>query len=185
MTTTIPTVVPSEIVAGDLVRFKRGFTDYPATAWTASFYLPGLGTLTAVASGSDFLFVAQAATTAGWAEGTYRWWLRVDDGESPNFTATVEQGVLKVIANPATAASQSGELADVITAIANIRAVLNGRASQDQRRYKIGDRELERLPVKELTDLLRHYESRRRVLEAELGMPGASGRVLVRFGRPR
>lgn len=185
MTTTIPTVAPSEIVAGDLVQFKRGFTDYPATAWTASFILPGLGTLTAVASGSDFLFTAQAATTAGWTEGTYRWWLRVDDGASPNDVRTVEQGVLKVIADPSAAASQSGELADVVTAITNLEAVINGRASQDQRRYRIGDRELERLPISELMQLLAYYRGRRRQLEASLGMPGASGRVLVRFGRVR
>src|SRR3990170_3975155 len=40
----IPTIEPSEIVAGDTLKFKKSLSDYPATTWTLTYYLLKSGT---------------------------------------------------------------------------------------------------------------------------------------------
>lgn len=182
MPTSAPSQAPIEIVAGDLVRFTRSYPNYAPSGYAASLHVPGLASFAATPDGDAYLFQIAGATTAAWAASTYQWFIRVTEtsGSPPEIT-TVDTGVFVVSADPASAHSQTGELQQAVTTIANIEAVLASKATRDQKRYKIADRELERMDVSELMQLLGHFQAVRRRIQAGLGVPGQSGKILTRF----
>jgi hypothetical protein len=71
------TIEPTRVTAGDTVTWLKSLSDYPATSgWVLSYTLiNGTAKITATttASGADHLVSIAAATTAGWAAGTYTW----------------------------------------------------------------------------------------------------------------
>ena len=98
------TTEPSRVTAGDTVSWTKTYSDYLATAsWVLSYtFINGTAkiTATASASGADHLISIAAATTAGWAAGTYTWQAVVTKGAE---RYTVGQGVLIVAPNLAAA----------------------------------------------------------------------------------
>jgi hypothetical protein len=67
-----------------------------------------------------------------------------------------------------------------------INALLEGRATKDQQSYRIGDRELTRIPVPELLKLRDYYkaEAQRETNAAALASGvGRPRTILTRFGR--
>jgi len=98
------TTEPSRVTAGDTVTWLKSLSDYLATAsWVLSYtFINGTSkiTATATASGADHLVSIAAATTAGWADGTYTWQAVVTKGAE---RYTVGQGVLIVAPNLAAA----------------------------------------------------------------------------------
>jgi hypothetical protein len=77
----IPTIEPSSANAGDTWRWTRTLADYPASAgWALSYTLINAAakiTINATASGDDHAVTVAAATTGGYAAGTYDWRARV------------------------------------------------------------------------------------------------------------
>lgn len=73
----IPTREPSEITAGDTVTWSKSLADYPASAgWVLKYRLINAAAkidITASASGDDHLVAVSAASSAGWAAGSYTW----------------------------------------------------------------------------------------------------------------
>lgn len=181
----VPSAVPAKIVAGDFVTFNLSFSDFPAGTYTLVWIVPGIGTFTASADGTNHLFeIGQSGSSDGWTAGTYQWTLRATHASNGQ-VYTAQRGVVEILPDPAGQTSQTGELADAETALTNINALLANRASSDQKRYRINDRELERYSVDELLRLRAYFVSRVSTLKAELGVSGASKRLRARFVRAR
>lgn len=99
---------PLKLTAGDTWSWTRPGGSYPASAgWALTYYfsIPGVAgvkTLAATASGDDFTASQTAEQTADWTPGLYAWTARVAKaGESH----TLEQGQLRILPDPATAAA--------------------------------------------------------------------------------
>lgn len=139
---------------------------------------PGAVDLTADATGQ---FFAAGAATATWPAGTYEYRLRSHDTNG----AIAEPDRGQLVVQPDFLALQPG--ADLRSpneiALDAINAVLAKRATQDQQRYTINNRELWRTPIKDLLALRQFYalqvgRERRRLK----GCGGTFGRPIpVRF----
>lgn len=180
---------PDRFAAGDTLRWRYASPDYPATdGWTLAYRLVGTGvalTIAATADGAGFIAEATAADTAALAvpaagvpctligyvsKGSERW--------------AVYRAPCLVEPNPATVTGDlRGHAARVLEAIS---ALLEGRATKDQQSYRIGERELTRIPVPELLALRDYYkaeaqrEANAQLLAAGLGRPRT---IVTRFGR--
>ena len=103
------TIEPSRVTAGDTLAFTKSLPDYPASAgWVLSYTLiNGTGKITfnATASGSDHAVNVLAATTAGWAAGTYTWQSVVTKAAE---RYTIGQGSMVVAPDLAAAATFDG-----------------------------------------------------------------------------
>lgn len=143
--------VPSRIIAGDSLSFTVAGGDALASdGWTASLALrraSGDGIdLESEANGDDHAFVVDAADTAEWQAGRYWYDLRVTDG---TLVRTIARGQLDVEASLADV-EQVDRRSHVERTLEAIEALLANRATLDQQRYRIGDRELERMRLDEL-----------------------------------
>lgn len=97
------TTEPAVVTAGDTVAWVRDLPDYPAPAWVLAYtYINAASkiTVTAGASGAQHAVSVAAATTAGWAAGTYAWAATATNGAQ---RATVARGTLQVLPNLAAA----------------------------------------------------------------------------------
>jgi hypothetical protein len=130
--------------------------------------------LTATASGADHLFSADAATTEGWVPGTYWYSLRATMGSAIMEAGSGQICVLADLAN--VTGVYDGRSQNEI-ALEAIDAVMAKRATQDQLRYKINERELWRTPVADLLKMRAYY-----AVQVARERARASGRS--RFGRP-
>lgn len=169
-------------VAGDTWTWLWSSADYPASAgWVVAWRMVGPGValnITTTASGDAHLATASAATTAGltvpvagvpctligWAtQGAERF--------------EVYRAPCAVLPNPATI---TGDLrGHAARTLAAINALLEGRATKDQQSYKIGERELSRIPVNELLALRDYYRAEARREDEAAGL--ASGRPRARL----
>ena len=161
MAADIPTSEPGELRAGDTWKWTKTLADYPAsTPWTLKYRFKNAAggfEITASASGNDYAVSVVAATTAPYAAGTYSWIAWVEGGTSEKYT--VDTGVCTINpdyrAGTATAALDDRTHARIV--LDAIEAVIAGRATKDQERYKIGERELWRTPIPSLLKLRQHY----------------------------
>jgi hypothetical protein len=181
---------PARIAAGDTVSFAFSHADYPASAgWAMAWRLVGTGvalTLTATASGDAFTVAATATATAALtvaAAGVPCTLMGYASRAGERFEAYRAPCLL--LPNPATITGDlRGHAARTLEAI---NALLEGRATKDQESYRIGDRELSRIPVPELLALRDYYRAEARREDAAAlvasGMPGRPRQVLTRMVR--
>lgn len=164
MAPSIPSVVPSQIRAGDTVRFTRNYGDYPvADGWTLRFSLAGASKkgVDATTSGADFLITLAIADTAGLLPGTYTYALHATLSGA---RYTAEEGVLEVKADVANATAGALQSHDERT-LALLEAELEARAQSDHTEYAIEGRSLKREPIETLNawaDRLRSRIARRK-----------------------
>jgi hypothetical protein len=156
---------PSRVMAGDTWTWLWASPAYPPSGgWNSSWRVIGTGIaldIAASAEGAAFRVTASAATTAaltvaarGVACQLYGWVSR--SGER----FAIHEGALLVLPNPATA---TGDLrGHAARTLAAIEALLEGRATKDQQSYRIGDRELARIPIEELMTLRDYYRAEAR-----------------------
>lgn len=178
--------IPTRIVAGDSVSFLWESTDYPAPTWASAWRLVGAGValdFTETVEGAGHRITATAAATGALSVASVR-------GLPCTLFGTVSAGLQRItvyaapctlMPNPLTVTGdQRGHAAATLAAI---NALLEGRATKDQKSYRIGDRELERIPVPELLQLRDYYqrEARREEAAAALasGMPRRHPRLLL------
>lgn len=154
------------------------FAAYPAPAWTLTVHLrgPGLIDLQADANG---VFTATAEATKAWAPGTYWYSMRATKGAD---VLEVASGQLVVRPDLATAGAGYDGRTQNERALENICAVLEKRASQDQQRYTINNRELWRTPIADLLKLKGHYTAAvRRERAAAAGRNSFGRTIKVKF----
>ena len=150
------TTEPATIVSGDLLQWKRTDlgTDYANGSYTLSYKarLEGTGstviTITASASGDDFLVSVGQSTTASYTAGDYRWQAYITRN-SDSERLTIDSGTFEVAANRS--ASTADPRSHAKTMLDKIESILEGRADGDVAAYSINGRSLTKLDI---TDLL-------------------------------
>jgi hypothetical protein len=151
--------LPVQINAGLDFQAVVELCEYPATTWGLNAVIrgPQAINLTAAPQGDAFLFTAPAATTSGWAAGTYWYSLRATQG-----TAIMEagSGELTVIADLSAVTGVYDGRSQAEIALAALDAVIAGRATRDQQRYKINERELWRMTIADLLKLRAYYSGK-------------------------
>lgn len=181
-----------KIPLGDTLNFATTVPGYPASeGWTLKYRLVPR------ASGSAILLTAAvdeddpdgyrvqetAATTAAWAAGVYSWasWV-----ELSGQVYSLGSGSCTLTPDPRTAAAGWDNRSDAAIALANVQAVIAGRASSAVLEYEIAGRRLKYIPISDLVAL----ESRLKAdvaAEARLAASAAGyqdrRKIYVRLGR--
>lgn len=179
-----PTEEPTSIIAGDSIAWKKTLADYPASAgWVLAYALRGATKIdfNAVASGDDYLVNVLAATSAAWIAGFYTWTSYVTKAGQ---RYTVEQGAVEIHADPVGLAAGVDQRPHCRRVLDAIEALLEGKATRDQREYEIDGIRISRMDI---TELLRWRALYRQEWQAYLRSQQANkgkrrnGRVLVRF----
>ena len=153
------------IVAGDYLAWKKSDlnSDYSNSSYTLSYKarLEDSGstviTITATASGSDYLIEVSQSATASYTVGIYYWDAYITK-DSDSERIRIDSGQWEVIENLATATtdprSSSKKIYDAVL------AVIEGRASQDQMSYSIAGRSLSRMSIQDLIKFEGIYKAR-------------------------
>lgn len=188
------------LIIGDSYSFTTTVADYPATdGWTLSHVLrPASGsndaiTLTATADGEDYLTTVSTTTSGGWEPGDYTVIAQVAKvGERHTLDAVALSGGrltsnrITVLANPA-----EGEAFDdrshARKTLDALNAMIEGRASMEQKSFTIRERAVELLSPDELIKWRTYYAGLVAAEEAQArvaaGLPDPR-RKYVRFARP-
>lgn len=153
----LPSNEPGVVTAGDLVEWRReDLTDYPASTWSLTYRLlnaAGKIDITALAVGDYFKVSEAKSATAAWAPGAYQWQAYVTLSAERYM---VDQGRMVVQPNFATMSSYDGR-SHARRTLEAIEAVIERRATLDQKSYAINGRSLERTPIPDLLALRSQY----------------------------
>lgn len=153
-----------ELIAGDSLNFVSSTPGYPASAgWMLKFRLiprAAGGTpidLTAVAEGDDHRVAVAAATTAQWVAGAYSWTSWV---EAAGETYTLEGGQIVVQPDPRQAAAGYDNRSLAVRTLEDLMAAKAGwdTTSGRQRRYRIGEREMEFASEAEILQKIKFWQ---------------------------
>lgn len=184
----IPTTEPTQVTAGDTLKWSRSLSDYPASAgWTLNYSLLSLAgsiQIASVASGSDHAVTVAAADSAAYVPGTYTWQSWVTNGSE---RYQINRGTIEILPDfSATATGALDTRSHVKRVLDSIEAVIEGRASKGDLKISIDGTALEKMSAESIllvrTTYLKEY---RRELQKERQAQGKnSGRKIVtRFTR--
>lgn len=150
------TQFPDEIGAGLTFDVLLTLTAYPAPEWAISVHLRGLQPidLQAVPEGSQHRIHADAETTKTWVPGSYWYSMRATRGAE---VVEVESGSVTVKPDVMSAGEGFDGRSQAEIALDAINAVLAKRATLDQERYRINNRELYRTSIPDLLRLRSFY----------------------------
>ena len=181
MTIEALTSIPATVRSGDSISWLLSFAGYPATAgWSLSITLinhEGKETLTGTASGDSYAVTVPAATTAGWDVGVYAWAALLTSGTD---RVTAGTGQIEVLANLAALTTHDRRTHAEIC-LANLEAVIQGKATADNLEYAINDRSLKRYTWSELLSARAHFKAEVAREQRAASGKTSSGRVAVRF----
>ena len=150
-----PTTEPLEIVVGDFIQWKRTDlgADYPNNLYTATYIarITGGGaseiTLIGTASGDDYLFTADSATSAAFIAGYYHWQLEILRN-SDSERVVVDRGTFEAIVDLDVNNVDPRTHAEIM--VDKIESVLQNRADADVSNYSINGRSLVKLSIDDL-----------------------------------
>jgi hypothetical protein len=178
----VSNILPQSITAG--LTFERivSLDCYPASegwALTVALRGPAAINLTATVEEGKHKLRANAETTAEWSAGRYSYSVRVTKDDD---VFQVEAGSLQILPdlNAETAPHDGRTHAEKV--LEAIEAVIEKRATLDQERYRINDRELYRTPIADLLklrDLYRAEVQREKSLERGGKYFGRAVRVVL------
>lgn len=159
-----PKTEPSEIVAGDLLQWRRtDLDDYDNSLYTLKYSarLSGTGAteieITATADGaSDFLVSEASATTAAYTKGIYYWQAYITR-DSDSERILIDTGQWTVVANRDADTDDPRSHAKIM--LDKIESILEGRADSDVNNYAIGSRSITKMSVDELQKWRSHYRA--------------------------
>lgn len=157
-------IIPAKISAGLTFSQLATLAGYPAPDWVLTVALRGPSSinLTATPEGTLHRLEATATATSSYLPGLYAYSARASRG---GVVVSVDEGTTEVLADLAQSVGGDMRTHNRIV-LDNIRAVLEKRATQDQQRYSINNRELWRTPLPELMKLETTYAARVRAEEA-------------------
>lgn len=148
--------IPKTIKAG--VNFSASVV-LPAydSGWEVLLYLRGPSSvdLTAAQNGSEFTFSAPASVTANWTAGGYLYSVRATNGAD---VVELESCQLTVLPDMTALPPGTDTRTENQKVLEAIEAVIAKRATMDQERYRINNRELYRTPIGDLLKLKNHYK---------------------------
>lgn len=177
----IPTAIPSRIIAGDTLQFRRPEqVDYPASdGWELHFTLVGASAVQSFAASNDadgWLVNVPSATTAAWASGRYTLTEYAKNGSERR---TLRQRSVTVAPNLAGAQAGADTRTHARKVLDAIEAWLESRAPTTGE-FQVAGRRLQNYPIPELLALRDKYRAEvMREEAAERG--GRFGRLLVRM----
>lgn len=168
--------IPQEFTAG--LTFSRLLVEncYPAPAWSLKLLLRGPGAYEIYSAPGDngqHQLTATATDTAAWLAGTYSYSLRATDGTQ---VAEIDAGTLEIKPDLAATAAGADQRGHVRRVLESIEAVIENRATMDQMRYKINNRELWRTPLADLLRLRTHYKNQ--LVRLQMQKSGKFGRTV-------
>lgn len=153
-------ILPGSISAG--LTFKRtvNLPAYPASqGWGLHIYLRGVSAINieSTPSGTQHIFDVPASTTSAWKAGSYGYSVRAVNATSGE-VYEVDGGNLNILGDiqTATDGDYRSHAQKVLDAV---EAVIENRASLDQERYRINNRELYRTPMADLLRLRAQYRN--------------------------
>ncbi len=181
------TQLPAKIIAGDTLKFTQSASDYPASAgWSLRYVLngsAGIITITSTASGADHLFIIASAVTSGWGAGLYAWTCYAVSGVE---RYTLLTGQVSILPDPALTTATDARSTLQIRYDA-IKAVLEGDATPEQRRFKMPDGvEIDKAPGNELISeylRLRGLIKLERQAEQVANGKNSGRKIVTRFAR--
>lgn len=153
-----------------------------ADGWTLTLHLRGAQAIDVpgVLDADLVRFAAAGAVTAEWTPGGYAYAIRAGKGAD---VVEIEAGRLTVAADIAAAGDGFDGRSEAEVALDAINAVLAKRASLDQERYRINNRELWRTPIGDLIKLRGLYRREVATEQArKAGTPMRIGQVRVVMG---
>ncbi|MGV8823974.1 hypothetical protein [Methylibium petroleiphilum] len=166
-----------ELIAGDSLKFPTVLPEFPASAgWVLKYRLAPAtvgGTainLEASAVGDAYEVAIAAATTADWSPDRYTWSAWV---EKSGEVYTVDDGQIVIKPNPRTLAAGHDGRTLAHKALDDARAAL-AAWKPTQRRYKIGEREMEFNSSAEIIRLITYWEQQ---VKAEDVLAGRAEKV--------
>lgn len=177
-------IVPQTIASGFNFYAQTWQPDYSGAEWTLELLLRGVGTITLTGErdAARHVFSANAEETATWAAGEYAYFLRAVSGSDAYL---LEQGTVRVLPDATKIADGSDIRSEAQKALDAIDAVLAKRATLDQQRYRINNRELERTDIADLLALRAHYYRLVQVEKAKASGKGLFGRQVKFHMGPR
>lgn len=152
-------ILPKSISSGVTLDIPVVLTAYPASAWVLTLSLRGPSAITVVGIPDDekHRLRATATTTGEWIPGDYWFVARVAD--EAGTVVEVESGQITITPDLVAAGAGYDGSTHAQRTLAAIEAVLEKRATLDQERYKINNRELWRTPISELLVLRDRYRA--------------------------
>lgn len=150
--------IPAKVSAGITFSQLIALPAYPAPASVLRVIMrgPSVINLTAAAEGTQHRLTADAPTTGAWVPGRYSYAVRVTTGTD---VRDVETGFTEVLPDLAAIDAPTDVRSANRRTLDAIIATIEKRASKDQERYKINERELWRTPIADLLKLRGHYEA--------------------------
>ena len=184
----IPTTEPTEITAGDTIKWTKSLDDYPADEFVLKYQIVPLSggapiTVTASADGTDHSVSISAATSAGYTSGDYRWFSYATDIATGLERYTIDHADLTIKPDP-TATTAADLRSHARTTLDAIEALLEGEASIAQQEMTIEGKSLKRRTIAELLEMRSFYLAevqREEKAEAIRKGLGTGGRILTRF----
>lgn len=135
------TSIPSKFVAGDTIKWRLTYSDYPATTWQLNIYLRGPVKKTwawsseITASGSDFdVDVAASVTAAYPADDDYWLFAYVTDGTQRQQVYSAKLAIKPDLAATTDAYDGRTHAKKMLDAI---EATLEGRATREEMSYTV------------------------------------------------
>jgi hypothetical protein len=169
--------IPGAFTTGETVEWYENRPDYlPADSWVLSVDLvapDGKQTVTATDNGDgQHLVTISAAETLAYAEGVWRYQIKVTDGTK---THILQSGTLQVCKGFADQSSGYDGRSHAEKVLDAIQAILEGKASSDQSSLSVEGRSLARYTWDELLEARARYRNEyrqeRNAERARLGLP--------------
>lgn len=175
-------MIPDKIVAGTTFDALLTLTAWPAPEWSVSLILRGpiAVTLSSVAEGGQHRLSASAEVTRLWPPGIWAWALRATRGAE---VVEIDAGAIRIAPDIESLPADHDGRSHAARVVDAIEAVLENRATLDQQKYTINNRELWRTPIPELLLLRDRYraELRREEQARRSGQSLLGRQVKVRF----
>lgn len=171
---------PTSIRAGvtfDLTMLRKLYT---APTWALQVLMRGPSSIDIASApdGERHHLLVDAVTTAAWLPGNYVFSLRA---VSSGTIIELESGLVEVSPDLAEISPGTDQRNHIQRVLDSIEAVLEKRATQDQERYTINNRELWRTPIGDLLRLRDSYLAQLRRLKAAQRGTLFGKQVKVRF----
>lgn len=149
-------IIPAKISAGLTFSAVAALSAYPAPAWSMTLALRGPASidLEATADGTSHALAATAEETGAYPPGLYRYSLRALYN---GVVREIEHGTINVLADLVQLQPGTETRSHARIVLDNIQAVIEKRATQDQQKYTINNRELWRTPIADLLKLKNLY----------------------------
>ena len=157
-------ILPQSIPAGLTFDRTLTLTAYQAGVWSLSVALrgPSVIDINGTAVGNQHRLKVAASDTAAWTPGRYWYSVRATSPDTGD-VVEVEAGEVTITPDVAEATAGYDGTSHAQRVLDSIEAVLEKRATQDQQRYKINNRELWRTPIAELLMLRDRYRAQVRM----------------------